>query len=434
MYLGRRLPLAILLVAAAALVAPGLPWLVLAVGLLAVLALVVLDVRLAPRPADLQPRREAPGVLRLRRPAATTLSLYNPTARRLDVAVHDAALPSMGRTPRRDQATIQSGDWIELPAEIEPGRRGRFRLGPLTLRTAGPLGLSGRQATLPVVHDVKVYPALRGRDEVAQRLRRGRLLQAGVRSSAIRGGGSEFDALREYLPDDEFRRINWRATARSSSAITNQFREEKNQQLILLLDASRSMAGEVEGVSRLEHALDAAVAVAELGTRIGDHVGVVAFGQSIRAQLDPRGSRDQPHRIIDMLFGIEPLLEAPDYGGAFASVLRRHRRRALMVLFTDLSERSVLEPLLRAVPVLLTRHVLMIAAVRDPEVESMARAAPTTSAEAYEKAAASGFLEWRDGAAALLRRMGVPTFDLHPNELAGRMADEYLRIKALGRL
>jgi uncharacterized protein (DUF58 family) len=138
--------------------------------------------------------------------------------------------------------------------------------------------------------------------------------------------------------------------------------------------------------------------------------------------------------MIDLLFGLEPRLEAPDYPGAFSGVLRRHRRRALMVLFTDLSERSVLEPLIRAVPVLLRRHVLLIASVRDPEVEAMARAVPTTSEAAYEKAAAAGFLDWRDGAAALLRRMGVRTFDLHPRELAGRMADEYLRVKALGQL
>lgn len=434
MYLGRRLPLAILLVAAAALVAPVDPWLVVAVGIAAVIVLVAVDVALAPAPASLQPRRQAPGVLRLRRPAEAAVLLHNPTQRRLEVALHDAALPSLGRAPLRHRAWIDPGGWLELRADLEPTRRGRFALGPPTVRTAGPLGLAGRQATLAQRQEVKVYPALRGRDEVALRLRRGRMLQAGVRSSAIRGGGSEFDALREYLPDDEFRRINWRATARSSSAITNQYREEKNQQLILLLDASRAMAGQVEGVSRLEHALDAAIAVAELGTRIGDHVGAVAFGQGVRAQLDPRGSRDQPHRIIDLLFGIQPMLEAPNYGGAFAGVLRRHRRRALMVLFTDLSERSVLEPLLQAVPVLLARHVLMIAAVRDPEVESMARAAPVSSAEAYEKAAASGFLEWRDTAAGLLRRMGVPTFDLHPHELAGRVADEYLRIKALGRL
>lgn len=434
MYLGRRLPLAILLVAAAALIAPVEPLVFLVGGVALVLVLVAADVVLAPSSAALQARRQAPGVLRLRRPAEVTVSLHNPTRRSLRIALHDAALPSMGRTPRRHHASIEAGSWLELRADLEPTRRGRFTLGPLTIRTAGPIGMAGRQATLPVVQDVKVYPALRGRDEVALRLRRGRLLQSGVRSSAIRGGGSDFDALREYLPDDEFRRINWRATARSSTAITNQFREEKNQQLILLLDASRAMAGQVEGVSRLEHALDAAIAVAELGTRIGDHVGVVAFGQGIRAQLDPRGSRDQPHRIIDLLFGLEPRLDAPNYGAAFAGVLRRHRRRALMVLFTDLSERSVLEPLLRAVPVLLTRHVVMVAAVRDPEVESMARAVPVTSEAAYEKAAASGFLEWRDTAAALLRRTGVPTFDLHPHELAGRMADEYLRVKALGRL
>ena len=434
MYLGSRLPLAILPVAAAALVSPLNPWLVVAVGMAVILGLVVVDVALAPAPASLQARRQAPRVLRLGRPAEAAVFVHNPTQRPLEVALHDATLPSMGRTPRRHRATISPGAWSELPADVEPSRRGRFVLGPMTVRTAGPLGLAGRQATLPWVQDVKVYPALRGRDEVAQRIRRGRLLQSGVRSSAIRGGGSEFDGLREYLPDDEFRRINWRATARSPVAISNLFREERNQQLILLLDASRAMAGQVEGVSRLEHALDAAIAVAELGSRIGDHVGVVAFGQEVRAQLDPRGSRDQPHRIIDLLFGIQPRLEAPNYGGAFAGVLRRHRRRALMVLFTDLSERSVLEPLLQAVPVLLTRHVLMVAAVRDPEVVAMARAAPATSEAAYEKAAAAGFLEWRDAAAALLRRTGVPTFDLHPHELAGRMADEYLRVKALGRL
>jgi len=434
MYLGRRLPLAILVVGAAALVSPVSPWLVLGIGGLAVLTLVVVDVGLAPRPKDLDIRRDVPGILRLRRTAPTPLIVHNPTRRTLDVAIHDAALPSMGRTPRRDRAHIEPEAWQQLHAKVEPTRRGRFRLGPMTVRTSGPLGLAGRQAVLPDVQPVKVYPALAGRDEVMARLQRGRMLQSGSRSSAVRGGGSDFDALREYLPDDEFRRINWRATARASTAITNQFREERNQQLILLLDASRAMAGQVEGVSRLEHALDAAVAVGELATRIGDHVGVVAFGQTIRAQLDPRGGRDQPHRMIDLLFGLEPRLEAPDYPGAFSGVLRRHRRRALMVLFTDLSERSVLEPLIRAVPVLLRRHVLLIASVRDPEVEAMARAVPTTSEAAYEKAAAAGFLDWRDGAAALLRRMGVRTFDLHPRELAGRMADEYLRVKALGQL
>jgi uncharacterized protein (DUF58 family) len=434
MYLGRRLPAALLLAGVVAVLLPASPWLVLGVGLVLIVALVILDVLRAPAPGQLQVRRQVPGILRLERAVDVALIAHNPTERRLEVALHDASPPSLRRDPRRHRAWIEPNGWRELRAQVSPTRRGILTLGPLTVRTAGPLGLAGRQSTLPLAEPVKVYPALRGREEVQLRLRRGRLLQAGLRSSAIRGGGSDFDSLREYLPDDEFRRINWRATARSHKAIANQFREERNQQLILLLDASRAMAGQVEGVSRLEHAIDAAVAVGELASRTGDHVGVVAFGRDVRAQLDPRGSRDQPHRIVDLLFGLEPLLEAPNYAGAFAALLRRHRRRALLVLFTDLAERSVLEPLLAAVPALLSRHVLIVAAVRDPEVESMAGAAPSASEEAYEKAAAAGFLAWRDSAAALLRRMGVPTFDLHPPDLAGRVADEYLRIKALGRL
>lgn len=434
MYLGRRLPVAVLLAAMPALLSPVQPWLVLVVSETLVAVLVLLDVLLAPRPGGLRVRRRAPNVLRLGKPAEVVLTAHNPTRRRLEIAIHDASPPSLQRAPRRHRAWIDPGAWIDLRAEVRPTRRGRVRLGPLTVRTGGPLGLGGRQSRFAASQETRVYPALRGRAEVELRVRRGRLLQAGLRSSALRGGGSDFDALREYLPDDEFRRINWRATARSPKAIANQFREERSQQVILLLDASRAMAAQVEGVSRLEHALDAAVAVAELGSRVGDHVGVVAFGREVRAQLDPRGSRDQPHRIVDLLFGLEPLLEAPNYGGAFAALLRRHRRRALMVLFTDLSERSVLEPLLEAIPVLLIRHLVLIAAVRDPEVESLAAALPSTSAEAYEKAAAAGFLAWRDAAAELLRRQGATTFDLHPGHLAGRVADEYLRIKALGRL
>ena len=236
-------------VAAAALVAPGLPWLVLAVGMVACLPLVVLDVGLA-RPSG-RPAAEPGGA---ERPAAAQAGhddAVPPQPERggaLEVAVHDAALPSMGRTPRRDRATIEPGGWLELPAEIEPTRRGRFRLGPR--RRSGRRAARARRPAgdAPGRAGRKVYPALKGRDEVALRLRRGRLLQAGVRSSAIRGGGSD---LRRAARVPARRRVPPHQLACDRAivaAITNQFREEKNQQLILLLDASRAMAGQVEGV------------------------------------------------------------------------------------------------------------------------------------------------------------------------------------------
>ena len=319
-------------------------------------------------------------------------------------------------------------------ADPGPARRGRARIGPLTIRVAGPLGLAGRQSTIELIDDVKVYPALRGRAEVELRFRHAQLLQSGLRSSAYRGGSDEFDSLREYRPDDEFRRINWKATARSPRPIANEYREEHNQQVVMLLDASRTTAGQIDGVSRLEHSLDAAIAVADLAARVGDHVGALAFGRDVQAFVEPRGGPSQPPRILNLLFDLEPGLHAANYPRAFAALLARHRRRAWLVLFTDLSEVSVLEPLLRAIPVLVSRHLVVVASVRDPEVEALATSIPWTSEDAYDKASAAGFVTWRDDAAARLRSFGATVIDAQPGKLAAAVADEYLRIKSMGRL
>jgi len=321
-----------------------------------------------------------------------------------------------------------------MDGSIHPSHRGHATVGPVTVRTEGPLGLGGRQRTLPLEGRLKVYPALPGREEVELRLERARLLQSGQRSSAIRGGGTDFESLREYHPDDEFRRINWRATARAAKTISNVYREERNQQVILLLDASRMMAATVQGVSRFEHALDASVAVAELAARVGDLVGMVAFGSDVVAMLGPRGGRAHPKRILDALFDLEPRLEAPNYGQAFAALLSRHRRRALLVLLTELTEESAMEALFEAIPSLRARHLVVLGSVLDPEQGRLAESSARSSEDVYLKAAAAGSLLAREHAAGRLQKMGVAVVDRPPGKLAGALADHYLRIKAYGRL
>lgn len=434
MHVRLRLVAAVVASGIAAALLPVDPWIGASAAIAAVIVLVALDVGRAPRPGELRIVRRAPDVLRLGRPAEIVVSVHAPTTRPLSVELHDASPPSIRRRPVRHRVTIEPGGWSDLVARVVPARRGRVRLGPITVRTVGPLGLAGRQGRVRLIHETKVYPALHGREQIEARLRRARLLQAGMRSAALRGGGSEFDTLREYRPDDEFRRINWRATARAPHPIANEYREEQNQQVLLLLDASRASAGQVGGVSRLEHALDAAIAVGELAVRVGDHVGAIAFDRSVRAWVEPRGGRAQTRRILDLLFDLEPRLDAADYAGAFAAMMRRSRRRSWVVLFTDLSEPSVLEPLLRAIPVLLVRHLVVVASVRDPEVEARAGSAPATSEEVYAKAGAAGFLSWRDEAAATIGRIGARCLDRAPGSLAAAVADEYLRVKALGRL
>jgi uncharacterized protein (DUF58 family) len=434
MHLRRRLIVALVLAGVVAAVAPVDPTVVLVAASVIVFLLVLVDVVTAPRASSLRPRRTVPNVLRTGRPAEVVVDLFNPTGRTLAVEIHDATPPSMAREPRRQAMIVEPHGWASVSAAIRPARRGRASIGPLTIRTAGRLGLAGRQARVPVIDEVKVYPALRGRAEVELRFRRAQLLQSGLRSTAFRGGSDEFDSLREYRPDDEFRRINWRATARSPRPIANEFREEHNQQVVMLLDASRATAGQVAGVSRLEHSLDAAIAVADLAARVGDHVGALAFGRDVRAFVEPRGGPSQPPRILQLLFDLEPGLYAANYPLAFSTLLARHRRRAWLVLFTDLSEESVLEPLLRAIPVLLSRHLLLVASVRDPEVEALATAVPWTSEDAFDRASAAGFVMWRDRAAARIRALGGTVIDAQPGTLAAAVADEYLQIKSMGRL
>jgi uncharacterized protein (DUF58 family) len=409
-------------------------WTGLVVANALVLMLFVFDVWRAPQPKTLRPARAAPRVVTIEHNAEIQVQLHNPLARPLLVAVRDATPPSARRDPRFHRARVAPHSVLTLGARIAPARRGVLQVGPVTVRTLGPFGMGGRQATLPLPDRVKVYPALPGRAEVELRVERARLLQSGERSSMFRGGGTEFDALREYHPDDEFRRINWTATARAVKPITNVYREERNQRVMVLLDASRTMAGSIEGVSRFEHAIDAAVAVTELAARVGDQVGMIAFGSQVAAILGPKGGRAQPRRIVDLLFDVQPSLDAPDYRGAFGVLLSRYRRRSLLVLFTELAEESAMESLFTAIPVLLPHHLLMVGSVIDPEVLALRDASPGSYDSAYLGAAAAASLEARERTARRLRAMGVMVEDREPTRLAGAVADRYLRVKSAGRL
>lgn len=434
MYLSPRSALAAVALGVVLAVSPFGPVPTVLAGTLFLAALVARDVRLAPQPSGLRVERVVPPILAMRRPDEIVLTLRNPLDRDLEVAVRDAGPPSLGGRPRDHRVTLPPRATASLPVSILPARRGITHLGPVTVRTAGPLALAGRQATLPLEADVKVYPALPGRAEAQLRLERARLLQSGQRSSAIRGGGSEFDSLREYHPDDEFRRINWAATARAGTPITNLYREERNQQVLLLLDASRTMAGSIGGFSRFEHALDGGFALADLACRIGDHVGMVAYASDVLAMLPAHGGRGQPRAILDRLFDLEPSLEAADHRRAFAALLARSRRRSLLVLLTELSEESTMESLFAALPALLARHLVVVGAVRDPIVEAAARSVPTSSAEAYRKAAAAESVATRERTASKLRAIGVDVEDRLPGTLAGGLVDRYLHLKAGGRL
>lgn len=424
----RRLAVLIAL-CAVPVIAFGSAWLALN-GVVAVV--VIVDWLLVPR--DVTIERELPEVIVLGAPAGIGWRVVNGTRRSITISLADDLAPSLNASTRRVRFRVPARGHARASATLRPSRRGDFSPTVIVVRTEGPLGLAARQWSRGVPGRLKVYPLFRSRDEAELRIDRARIVEVGLRSAQGLGGGTEFDQLREYTVDDEVRRMDWSATARTGKAIVRTYRAERNQVVISLLDNGRVMAGRVDGVPRVEHAMDAVMMLTTVATRLGDRAGLVAFDSQVRAVVAPHNGRGQVARVTESIYRLEPQLAESDYRGAFVHTLARFRRRAMLVIFTDLVEQAVLETLVPALPVVVRSHLVVLAAIQDPAVVEWAMSSPTDSAEVYRKVAAVAALEERTRTAARLRGLGVMVIDAPPGRMAPLLADAYLDAKATGRL
>lgn len=407
-----------------------------------VLAIGVIDWLAAPRAGAFSIARDMPGVIVLGSTGTVTWRVTNQRSSAFRIRVADELAPSLRAGSRRFAGVVPGKGTLTVSTNLRPSRRGHFRPSELAWRTEGRLGLLARQGTTQRPVALRVYPRFRSREEAELRIDRARILEVGLRSAKGRGGGTEFDQLREYTVDDESSRIDWAATARAGRPIVRTYRAERNQNVVILFDNGRVMADRVDGVPRAEFAMDAALLITTVATRLGDRCGLVAFDRQVRTSVplsSGRGSgggqaRGQVARVTEALYELQPALADSDYRAAFYETVARFRRRALIVILTDLVEQAVGEALLPALPVLSRSHVLMVGAIRDPEVNQWANERATDSESAYRQAAAARTLRARERAAANLTAAGVTVVDAAPEELAAKLGDAYLDIKATGRL
>lgn len=433
----RRTALVALVAAAGLLAYRGadvVPWVVAAslTGLIAAVGL--LDGLVGTSPSDLVVQRRHPPVAVAGRRSTVEWTVRSDARRALTVHVADQLAPSLRAGARRFRVRVPAGGSAVVSTTISPLRRGRFEIDHLTVRIEGRLGLGARQRDVALRTVLRVHPPFRSAEEAELRIRRARILEVGMRSARGLGGGTEFDQLREYGPDDEFRRIDWTATARTGSPIVRTYRAERNQRVLVLLDNGRVMAGRVGGVPRVEHAMDAAMMLTAVATRLGDRCGLVAFDRAVRSVVPPGRHADQLARVTEAMYELEPVLSESDYAGAFAEVVGRFRRRAMLVVLSDLEEQAVTASLLPALPLISRTHLVVIGAVRDPAVQQWASSPAAGADEAYRRVAAVAALDDRRRVAALLRSRGALVVDAEPGRLAVDLADAYLQVKAAGRL
>ncbi|MFF4764682.1 DUF58 domain-containing protein [Streptomyces sp. NPDC001292] len=375
--------------------------------------------------------------VRLGDSADVTLTVTNPSRRLLRARLRDAWPPSSWRpgtevAASRHRLTVPPGERRRVTTRLRPTRRGDRKADRVTIRSYGPLGLFARQGTHKVPWTVRVLPPFTSRKHLPSKLARLRELD-GRTSVLIRGEGTEFDSLREYVPGDDTRSIDWRATARQSAVAVRTWRPERDRHILLVLDTGRTSAGRVGDAPRLDASMDAALLLAALASRAGDRVDLLAYDRRVRALVQGRSAGDVLPSLVDALAALEPELVETDARGLAATALRTAPRRSLIVLLTSLDAAPVEEGLLPVLPQLTQRHTVLVASVADPLVTRMAASRGTVDA-VYEAAAAAQAQTERHRTAQQLRRCGVTVVDATPDDLAPALADAYLALKAAGRL
>jgi uncharacterized protein (DUF58 family) len=400
--------------------------------LLALIAVLALDVGLAASPRAVELGRYGADATRLGEPVEVVLAVRNTGSRRLRGRVRDAWPPSAGASPGSFAVDIAAGHRVRMTSVLRPERRGVRQAAGVTLRCIGPLGLAGRQRTRPAPWTVRVLPAFRSRRLLPEKLARLRELDGAV-AAVVRGQGSEFDSLRTYVSGDDVRSIDWRATARRTEVVVRTWRPERDRQVLIVLDTGRTSAGRVGGAPRLESSLDAALLLAALSRQAGDRVGLLAHDAALRAYVDMTRAGDVLPAVMRATATLEPALVETDVQAVISQLLRRLRRRSLVVWFTALEPAAVEEGLLPLIGSLLRRHTVLVASVTDPRLDAMAEAR-SDAAQAYGAAAAEGARSERSRIEATLRRRGVLVVSGPPETFASRVADAYLDLKAAGRL
>ncbi|MDX3265427.1 DUF58 domain-containing protein [Streptomyces sp. NPDC093228] len=375
--------------------------------------------------------------VRLGESVDVTLTVTNPSGRPLRARVRDAWPPSSWepgteKAASRHGLTVPPGERRRLTTRLRPTRRGDRQADRVTIRSYGPLGLFARQGTHKVPWTVRVLPPFTSRKHLPSKLARLRELD-GRTSVLTRGEGTEFDSLRDYVPGDDTRSIDWRATARQSTVAVRTWRPERDRHILLVLDTGRTSAGRVGDAPRLDAAMDAALLLAALASRAGDRVDLLAYDRRVRALVQGRAAREVLPSLVNAMSTLEPELVETDARGLAATALRSAPRSSLIVLLTTLDAAPVEEGLLPVLSQLTQRHSVLLASVADPRIAGMATARGDTDA-VYEAAAAAQAQTERTRTAEQLRRRGVTVVDATPSELAPALADAYLALKAAGRL
>ena len=433
----RRLAVILALLAPLWLLSGSRMWLIVALGAaMVVLIAMLIDALLVPGRDAVTIERELPPAVGLGETIEGTYHVRSTAPLPVMVAVHDrlpkAVEKSAGVTGSH-RLPPRSG--LRLPLAMTGRERGVHHLGPVALQIVGPLGLVQRIQHRELDDTLTIAPSLAGVRGYRLLALQHRLQDAGVRTIRRRGEGTTFANLREYAVGDDPRHVDWKATARRRKLITREYTVEQGQTVIIAIDAGRMMTQLSGPVSRFEHALSSALILADVAVHSGDRVGLILFDDEVRAFVPPVRGNAALHLIREALIPASARLVEPDYAAAFRTLAARHRRRSLIVTFTDVIDPRASGALIAHTVRSVARHLPVLVALRNDELLAAAVPAGRTSSDAlYEAAAAEELVAAREAALHRMRQAGVSIVDVSPQKMSAAVVNRYLEVKARGEL
>src|ERR687893_761922 len=325
----------------------------------------------------------------------------------------------------------------EHPPELQlstPPRRGRYEFGQIAVRYLSRLGLVWCAARVGQAQWIKVYPNLRRAREAELKALGARSLVAAHRRAAWRGEGRDFESLRDYVPGDELRHVSWGATARRGKLTTRQYQIERDQTILIALDAGRLMTARIEQETKFDSAIHAALALMSAAQRGGDNAGLVVFGRRVGAYIPPSRGREQMDAVLEALHAVEPELIEPSYTRAFEYIAANCKRRARVVLLTDLVDEEGSRELLTSLKLLRPRHLPLVTTIADRDLRAALRETPDTLRDLFNQSVAEEITAHREAALRLVERQGGLALDVTTATLAPNLLETYIRVKERGLL
>ncbi|MCG9895686.1 MAG: DUF58 domain-containing protein [Fimbriimonadaceae bacterium] len=418
---------ALVLPALAGAFVPGLERLTW-IGNLCLLALFLITGLTARRWNFLRAERRVDQIMSARVPNLVRLTIHNESDRPIAVKVHDEA-PMLADVDRTDMsAEIPADGSREFTYHVTPRERGQDAFRGVTVRYPAPLGLCEIQTRLPAEQPIRVYPNVLAIREFELLKQKGRLNLMGVRRSQMRGIGSEFESLRDYN-DDDFRRIDWKASGRRGRLVVRNMEPERNQGLIVCIDAGRHMLGEVQGVRKLDYALDSALMLMHAAERMGDQVGLLIYNDLVQRWIPPKRGRAQVAALLDVIHSLQAEPVESNHVRAFAHVASRWKRRSLVVVFTDAEDEAQGTALAAGLAQIRRRHLTMVFRVSDPRLRETLVREVKGAHDLFLRASGGMYDAERQKATSRLAAAGVQNVEAEPQDLTAALISAYLRVK-----